>query len=623
MADPLTIALMAAATAAGGAGVEALTRTDPSVGRVSDKDPFQNKILRPLLFASTLGVDPSSLFFDPETGKPQQPRKGLEQLLKSGAFDDIKLPEFNPFEGQRVADLTPSMLQGLQTNQGLLGSITGSAGQVPTEAFNTLFARRGLPQIAGTEVVGEQGPEVITANQNVDVLPVGAAQPNVNPLTVNTTQNTAGGVLGRTALGNAPTAGPLATEQNQVGINPDELLRNTRLPGLAQGGQLQTGQQAVVGEQGPEVLRKPTAPVNPLTSQIQGATSRALSGAPSSEINTGTTEQLIQKSIADPLRRNFQEQTLQNINTAFAGPGFFGSARAKATIKAGQDVEQQIGSLGSQFRFQDEQARRDLAESAAGRSAASIPTALGVTNNPLVQQQLGANIGATQAGTAATQFGVERGQALLGGEVGQQQANIAGTQAGTAQTEFGTERGQQLLGGELGQQQANIGQTLSNIGMTDAQIQRTQGLIEQDIANTGQISANTEATLRQMGLTDANIEQVKANTALTDAELLTRPLDFQQQQQNIIGQQLANLGGAMQIAGIEQAHNQDVLNAEFAEWLAKEENAPAKRQFDTLMQLFGESTTTTTITPGIEGVGGSLIAAGGSVLGGALAGQGQ
>ena len=113
-------------------------------------------------------------------------------------------------------------------------------------------------------------------------------------------------------------------------------------------------------------------PAAPLGGEAGDALSRLLSGDPSTEINADLSNQFFESSIAAPARRTFQEQTLPGINRSFSGPGFFGSARARATGRATERFNEGLEGQRASLLFQDEQARRGLAESAAGRQLSAL-----------------------------------------------------------------------------------------------------------------------------------------------------------------------------------------------------------------------------------------------------------
>jgi len=541
------------------------------VETISTMNAQQKRVFPVLLSALLGGKIPASILAD---------KKAFNRLLRSGELDTL-LEDKNVYQGERVAPLTG-------TQQKILGSTGGyadlvNAGSQSSPGFGELFERRGLPAPVGnaavnplvlteatvpdtgeaipTQVVGET-PEVITAKEDVAITPSllsGYKDLVAEKQALYRSQldkRLAGWEKRR--LKREARANPLATEGNQQGIDPATLLQTTQLPGLQTGGILRQGQSAVVGERGRET-------VNPLRQQTQAATGRALSGRPSATVNTAATEGFIQGAIANPLRKNFQENTLQQTKRSFAGPGYWGSARAKAEVKGAQDVESQIGSLGAQYRYADEQARRELSESAANRSLAAIPSSLNVQNNPLAQGQMQANIGATEMGTART-------GALLPGEVSQQ---------------------------------------LANVGLTNTQTDRVGGLIVQDFETTGRISAETERVMADVGIAQVTIDSIKASTTLKDASLLAAEQNYRMGEQKILGERINQMNQLLAQAGVEQAQNQNEINAVLMKYY--EENPAFREILNNIFNILGIQTQTAVGLPGTEGAAGSLIGAGGEV----------
>lgn len=138
-----------------------------------------------------------------------------------------------------------------------------------------------------------------------------------------------------------------------------------------------------------------------LYGDLRAAMGTQLSGQPSTNINTQTTEDYISRAIADPLRAQYEEEILPTLRESFVGSGnLYGSARVEEERRAKRDVERDIASQGAGLRYADEQARRGLAESAAGRQLQASGMAPGVIQSyeefPLRQAQAGTSIGATQ-----------------------------------------------------------------------------------------------------------------------------------------------------------------------------------------------------------------------------------
>lgn len=528
--------------------------TSPS--SVGEANPLSGLVgetgIRGLDYISTMNPDQQAIF------------KMLMERMMSGGFT-----------GDRVAGMTSA-----QT--GILGGLEGltkkvSAPRKTTPDFQKLLASRGFEG-----VVGENGPQVIEAKRDIRITPN-----RRNPLE-NIRRMATGGILkkGKKAIvgeRGPERVSPLAGDGGGIFRDPAQLKRKkgtspivsivpqVKPPTEAEYHQ-KLGEEKAVWEKLPTkekfgskpstagykstlarpatgtvqgaktplslgtTARKPlgatptgrTGAVNPLATQTQSATARALSGRPSTTIDTATTEEFIRRSIADPARKAFEEGTLQQIKSSYAGPGYWGSARAGAEVKGRENVEANILARGSEARYKDEQARRGLAEAAAGRSLAAIPTALNVQNNPLLQQQI----------------------------------------------------------------MANVGQTLAGIGLTEANTQRVTGLIQQDIATTGQISAQTERIMADIGMTAAQIEQVKSRTALSDAALLQAEQNYRAGEQQMISQQIQQLMQLFGLASTEQTQEQNELMAKYAEWLENDENFKKLAEF-----LLSQQTQTAVVNP--------------------------
>ena len=321
----------------------------------------------------------------------------------------------------------------------VLGQESNAVGSTVAEQeknkYNKKMAAGGTLEPGETALVGEQGPETaLTAG-------------SVNGGSVYATSGRSAGSV---------DAGPVYTTS---GYTAPTTTTGSTVPIVNQGAAPVVTTppppppaQTTYAPAQPQSL--PQLPDNPLQTQTQNAVSQQLSGAPSSTINEDTTQQFIQKSIADPARRDFQLETVPTIKSAGAGPGYWGSAVFNATNRAKGDLESNISSQGAQYAYMDEQARRDLAENAANRQAGAIPMSLNVQNNPLLQQQTQANIAGTQAATnrinSMTPYELSQMQASTGGI----QAQTAGTQAQTAAQLQQTQQSGQLFGGTLQQQQA-------------------------------------------------------------------------------------------------------------------------------------------------------------------------
>ena len=104
-----------------------------------------------------------------------------------------------------------------------------------------------------------------------------------------------------------------------------------------------------------------------LASEVGAARGRL--GQPAFEITPETTEEYYQQAIKAPLMKEWQETVEPMIREAYAGPGYYGSARAGAQAKGAETLATTLGAQRATLAYQDEQARRAALESAAGREA--------------------------------------------------------------------------------------------------------------------------------------------------------------------------------------------------------------------------------------------------------------
>ena len=96
---------------------------------------------------------------------------------------------------------------------------------------------------------------------------------------------------------------------------------------------------------------------------------RARLREPSYQITPEATEQFYQEAIRAPMMREWGEVVEPMIREAYAGPGYWGSARAEAQTRGAQDLATQLGAQRAGLYYQDELARRQALESAAAREA--------------------------------------------------------------------------------------------------------------------------------------------------------------------------------------------------------------------------------------------------------------
>jgi len=118
----------------------------------------------------------------------------------------------------------------------------------------------------------------------------------------------------------------------------------------------------------------PTTPQNiPLYNEAQTALGGILGGTSGATPYTAEgIENFYQSNIAQPATQQFQEFTKPEIREAFAGPGFWGSARATEQSRGAQDLSRFLGEQKSELTFEAEQANKGFQESAANRALSGI-----------------------------------------------------------------------------------------------------------------------------------------------------------------------------------------------------------------------------------------------------------
>lgn len=96
---------------------------------------------------------------------------------------------------------------------------------------------------------------------------------------------------------------------------------------------------------------------------------RARLGRPAFEISPETIEQFYRQAIRAPAMREWEQTVLPTIKEAYAGPGWWGSARAQAEAKAAESLATELARQRAQLAYLEEQARRTALSEAAAREA--------------------------------------------------------------------------------------------------------------------------------------------------------------------------------------------------------------------------------------------------------------
>ena len=91
---------------------------------------------------------------------------------------------------------------------------------------------------------------------------------------------------------------------------------------------------------------------------------QAISLAPETLFRTaGQEQELFEKGIEAPAQRRFTQETVPLLREEFAGPGFFSSARAQETVRAGEDLASSLEAQRQGLRRETEDINRQGVQS--------------------------------------------------------------------------------------------------------------------------------------------------------------------------------------------------------------------------------------------------------------------
>lgn len=85
------------------------------------------------------------------------------------------------------------------------------------------------------------------------------------------------------------------------------------------------------------------------------------------EVGPEFAEQFFEESVKPAYMKEFEDVTIPGIRSAYAGPGYYGSARMGAEGKASSDLGMQLASKRAELLYGEEIAKRGAIESAYGR----------------------------------------------------------------------------------------------------------------------------------------------------------------------------------------------------------------------------------------------------------------
>jgi hypothetical protein len=122
----------------------------------------------------------------------------------------------------------------------------------------------------------------------------------------------------------------------------------------------------------------------PLFGDTQNAISGLLSGSVGAQpITQQQTSDYFQKAIQDPAYYRFQEGVKPLIEEQYAGPGFWGSARADAVTKAGTEMSDWLGQQRAQLEWDTLGANRASQDAIANRMLGAVPQGFAAGQMPM------------------------------------------------------------------------------------------------------------------------------------------------------------------------------------------------------------------------------------------------
>lgn len=143
-----------------------------------------------------------------------------------------------------------------------------------------------------------------------------------------------------------------------------------------------TQKAALGGTEGFLEKFSPDAPM-PMYGETGGALSGILSGKTGAQpITPQQTQSFFKSAIQDPARQQFEQYTRPLIREEYAGPGFWGSARAGAVGRAGQEMGQWLGQKRGELEWQVGESNRAVEEAKAGRALSAVPMGMDYAGQP-------------------------------------------------------------------------------------------------------------------------------------------------------------------------------------------------------------------------------------------------
>jgi len=191
------------------------------------------------------------------------------------------------------------------------------------------------------------------------------------------------------------TTGPSATPEQQkllrtmISAYEPQVGAGTPMPGFPMTAPFSPWQQALLatGQDVGQVFG--TAGLGgDLWSNIQSTVGKGVTGGLGAQpITPEETEQYWTRAIYEPSKKMMKEDVMPAVKEAFAGPGYWGSARAEAAQRLKRDWEESMRGERAELEWETEAVNRAIAEAQAVRQLASSQQGLGVLGFPTQQAQ--------------------------------------------------------------------------------------------------------------------------------------------------------------------------------------------------------------------------------------------
>ena len=121
----------------------------------------------------------------------------------------------------------------------------------------------------------------------------------------------------------------------------------------------------------------------PLSGETGSAIKKGLSGELGAQrLSSENVDDYFTNVIANPRKKQFTEELSPFIDESFAGPGFFGSARSQAQVKAATDLEGSLATQRADLDFDVLQSNQALDEADAARTQTAVGQGLAFGQQP-------------------------------------------------------------------------------------------------------------------------------------------------------------------------------------------------------------------------------------------------